>query len=53
MCSNGIYGILKCKFEIRVMPYRIITEGGEFLDGVEAETDGVLSYIGERGKKGM
>lgn len=39
------------KYQIAVMPYRIITEGGEFLDGVEAETDGVLSYIGERGKK--
>lgn len=39
------------KYQIAVMPYRIITEGGEFLDGVEAETDGVLSYIGERGKR--
>lgn len=39
------------KYQIAVMPYRIITEGGEFLDGVEAETDGVLSYIGEQGKK--
>lgn len=39
------------KHQIAVMPYRVVTEGGEFLDGVEAETDGVLSYIGEQGKK--
>jgi len=39
------------KHQITVMPYRVITEGGEFLDGVEAETEGILSYIGERGKR--
>lgn len=39
------------KHQIAVMPYRVVTEGGEFLDGVETETDGVLSYIGELGKK--
>ncbi len=39
------------KFQIAVMPYRVITEGGEFLDGVEAETEGILSYIGVRGKQ--
>ena len=33
------------KYQIAVMPYRVVTEGGEFLDGIEAETDGVLSYI--------
>lgn len=38
------------KYQIAVMPYRIVTEGGEFLDGVETETDGVLSYIGEMEK---
>ncbi len=39
------------KHQIAVMPYRVITEGGEFLDGVEAETEGILSYIGTRGKR--
>lgn len=38
------------KYQIAEMPYRVVTEGGEFLDGVETETDGVLSYIGELGK---
>lgn len=39
------------KYQIAVMPYRIVTEGGEFLDGVETETDGVLSYIEEAGRR--
>lgn len=39
------------KHQIAVMPYRVLTEGGEFLDGIETETEGVLSYIGERGKR--
>ncbi|MDD6572168.1 MAG: DegV family protein [Thermoflexaceae bacterium] len=39
------------KHQITVMPYRVVTEGGEFLDGVETETDGVLSYIGEMGRR--
>lgn len=39
------------KYKIAVMPYKVITEGGEFLDGVETETDGLLSYIGEHGKR--
>ena len=38
------------KFQIAVIPYRVLTEGGEFLDGVETESDGILSYIGEMGK---
>lgn len=38
------------KYRIAVMPYRVVTEKGEFLDGVEVETDGLLSYIGEKGK---
>lgn len=38
------------KYQIAVMPYRVLTEGGEFLDGVEAETDGLLSYMSDRGK---
>lgn len=44
-------GHLLEKYQIAVMPYLVRTEGGEFLDGVEAETDGVLSYISEQGKK--
>ena len=39
------------KYQIAVMPYLVITEGGEFLDGVEAETDGVLSYMSEQEKR--
>ena len=38
------------KHQIAVMPYRVVTEGGEFFDGVEAETDGILSYMGEKGR---
>ena len=38
------------KYQISIMPYRVVTEGGEFLDGVETETEGVLSYIREMGK---
>lgn len=34
------------KHLIAVMPYRVLTEGGEFLDGVEAGTEGILSYVG-------
>ncbi len=30
---------------VAVMPYRVVTEGGEFIDGQEAGTDGVLSYM--------
>ena len=36
------------KHQIAVMPYRIVTDNGEFLDGIEAETDGILSYISEK-----
>lgn len=43
-------GYLLDKYQIAVMPYRVVTEGGEFLDGVETETDGVLSYIEEAGR---
>ena len=38
------------KYEIEILPYRIATEAGNFLDGIETETDGVLSYMSERGK---
>ena len=36
--------------KIAVMPYRVVTQGGEFIDGKESETDGVLSYI-RKGKR--
>jgi len=38
------------KNQVAVMPYRVLTEGGEFMDGVETETDGILSYISRKGK---
>lgn len=38
------------KHRIAVIPYRVVTENGEFLDGLETETDGVLTYMGENGK---
>lgn len=33
------------KHRIAVMPYKVVTDGGEFLDGIEAETDGLLAYL--------
>ena len=33
------------KHQIAVIPYRVVTEGGEFMDGVETETEGILSYM--------
>lgn len=38
------------KYHIEVMPYCVCTEGGEFLDGVETETDGIISYMTVQGK---
>lgn len=38
------------KNRIAILPYHVVTEGGDFLDGVEAETEGVLSYITEQEK---
>lgn len=34
------------KYQIPIMPYFVCTENGEFLDGIEAETEGILSYMG-------
>lgn len=48
--SSDLPKYLVEKHQIAVMPYRVLTEGGEFLDGVEAETDGILSYMGVIGK---
>ena len=33
------------KFQIAVLPFHVRTRGGIFLDGVEAESEGVLGYI--------
>ena len=33
------------KYQIAVMPYKVVTDGGEFLDSVELEMDGLISYI--------
>ncbi len=38
------------KYQIAVQPYRVMTEKGEFLDGEEIETDGVLEYLGKNDK---
>ena len=35
---------------IAVMPFRLQTENAEFLDGVEAESDGILAYMSGKGK---
>ena len=39
------------KYQIAVIPFRVLTEGGDFLDGVETESDGILSYVAEPEKK--
>ncbi|MGN0425341.1 MAG: DegV family protein [Acetatifactor sp.] len=39
------------KHQIPIIPYRVRTEGGEFMDGYETETDGILSYIERKGKR--
>ena len=31
--------------QVTVMPYRVRTQGGEFLDGIETDSDGILSYL--------
>lgn len=36
------------KHRIAMLPYHVVTEGGEFLDGVETGAEGVLSYLAER-----
>ncbi len=33
------------RYQIVVNPYHVLTEDGEFLDGEEIETDGVLEYL--------
>ena len=34
--------------QVAVMPYRVCTENGEFLDGIETDSDGVLAYLCHR-----
>ncbi|MDD7178006.1 MAG: DegV family protein [Lachnospiraceae bacterium] len=31
--------------QVAVMPYRVCTANGEFLDGIETDSDGVLAYL--------
>ena len=38
------------RLQIPVLPYRIFTDEGDFLEGVEAESDGVLDYMARTGK---
>ena len=38
------------KHQISVMPYRVITDHGDFLDGIETDTDSILSYMSEMGR---
>ncbi len=39
------------KYQIAVLPYHVRTEGGDFLDGVEIETDGIISYLSGKEKQ--
>ncbi len=39
------------QYRIVVMPYHVYTEEGDFMEGIEVETDGLMSYIGDRGRK--
>ena len=36
--------------QVAVMPYRVCTANGEFLDGIEIDSDGVLAYLCNHGK---
>lgn len=37
------------KAQVEIMPYRVHTDRGEFLDGIETEADAILSYLVENG----
>lgn len=39
------------RHKIAVMPYRIHTNGGEFLDGIETDTDCLLAYIRDESRQ--
>ena len=48
ICSDSVCDLPKDTLEhydIPVLPYHIYVRGGDFLDGIEAESDSVLSYI--------
>lgn len=49
--TSDLPGSLVEKHRIAVMPHRVRTESGEFLAGVEVETDGILSYLKNREKR--
>lgn len=38
------------KYNIGVMPYVLNTDGGQFLDGIEVDIEGILSYLDDRNK---
>ncbi|MCD8039784.1 MAG: DegV family EDD domain-containing protein, partial [Lachnospiraceae bacterium] len=38
------------KHKIAVMPYHVYTDDGDFMEGIEVETDGLMSYIECAGK---
>lgn len=39
------------EYRIAVLPYHVLTGGGEFRDGEEIETDGILSYLSGQDKR--
>ncbi len=39
------------KYDIGIIPLKIQTEGGVFKDGVDMDTDAMISYVSGRGKK--
>ncbi len=39
------------KYDIGMIPLKIETEGGVFKDGVDMDSDAILSYVGTRAKK--
>ena len=54
ICTDSVCDLPKSmleKAQVEEMPYRVHTEGGYFMDGIEAETDGILSYISTEGRK--
>ncbi|MCH5193018.1 MAG: DegV family EDD domain-containing protein [Oscillospiraceae bacterium] len=38
------------KYQVAVIPYHVATEKGNFLDGIETESDSIISYMSEMGK---
>ncbi len=48
---SDIPAALAKEYNIAVLPYHILTEGGEFKDGEEIETDGVLAYLTQKERR--